>query len=279
MLEKNLMSICLISIAISSGLSASVYPTCKCPAVKPDKCPKLNCPGGSLKVEHPCIGCCPICGKTEGEECGGVNDIYGRCSPDLDCQPDMFTLGKLTNRRGTCSKPAVGFDMTADFLRSDDLQTELWDDWEFSFGSSEPKELYNVFDVGQDFLKQEDLTKELWEGWGFSFSSIQESDDSSSSEQGTVSSSNQQQQYKPLSEYHEKDKSSSSEEDQYKMPVSYNNDVLKNDQTTNGIWDDWLFSFSSGSEFSNMKSSDSEDVIVEGSGYFYNKIMKEYPPV
>ncbi|XP_033121264.1 uncharacterized protein LOC117120346 [Anneissia japonica] len=238
MLDRIFVSACLLSVAVSSVMSATLATSCKC-SKKIEKCPKLKCPPGSLPVENPCKGCCRVCGKTEGEECGGLNDIYGRCSPDLICQPGLFTFSKLSIPKGTCSKP-FGFDMTADFIKLEDLHDDLWDDsWEFSFGSSEEvKELYNVFDVSKDYLRPEDANPELWEGWDFSFSSDQQSDKMSDFDNGIT----------------QRESSSSSNE----------------------IFDDWLFSFSSGSvstfNENEINSRNSENNDVEGSGNFFNKI-------
>lgn len=56
----------------------------KCPECHPDKCgaPPDNCP---LGLVWDSCDCCLICGKTEGEFCGGKINHYGRCGQGLKC--------------------------------------------------------------------------------------------------------------------------------------------------------------------------------------------------
>ncbi|XP_064085502.1 insulin-like growth factor-binding protein 7 [Macrobrachium nipponense] len=43
----------------------------------------LNCPYG--KVYNPCR-CCTECRKGEGEECGGLSNVFGTCAEGLVCR-------------------------------------------------------------------------------------------------------------------------------------------------------------------------------------------------
>ncbi|GBN02588.1 hypothetical protein AVEN_245847-1 [Araneus ventricosus] len=45
---------------------------------------RLQCKGGwTLGI----CGCCKVCAKVEGEECGGQHDYLGKCDEDLTCEP------------------------------------------------------------------------------------------------------------------------------------------------------------------------------------------------
>ncbi|GIY84592.1 IGFBP N-terminal domain-containing protein [Caerostris darwini] len=45
---------------------------------------RLNCKGGwTLGI----CGCCKVCAKLEGEECGGQHNYLGKCDKGLVCQP------------------------------------------------------------------------------------------------------------------------------------------------------------------------------------------------
>ncbi|GIY74442.1 IGFBP N-terminal domain-containing protein [Caerostris extrusa] len=70
---------------------------------------RLNCKGGwTLGI----CGCCKVCAKLEGEECGGQHNYLGKCDKGLVCEPQepkfvsFFRNGTKTvykNPRGICS--------------------------------------------------------------------------------------------------------------------------------------------------------------------------------
>ncbi|XP_054712552.1 venom protein 302-like [Uloborus diversus] len=54
-----------------------------CPACDHSKCPKLKeC---KLGETTDVCGCCAVCYKTVGEECGGPWNIFGVCANHLTC--------------------------------------------------------------------------------------------------------------------------------------------------------------------------------------------------
>ena len=59
-----------------------------------------TCPGGA--VPEPCA-CCYMCGKLEGEMCGGPHGCDGRCGHNLLCSvPEKDFLDNSTAATGIC---------------------------------------------------------------------------------------------------------------------------------------------------------------------------------
>ena len=56
----------------------------------------VNCKGGLVKS---ICGCCSVCAKVEGEQCGGQWQTLGRCDSGLKC---VVRDGRLKAGAGTC---------------------------------------------------------------------------------------------------------------------------------------------------------------------------------
>lgn len=87
----------LVSVYSTEGLS------CYCPTVCSEDAIeqiKQGCKGGV--VDDACH-CCKVCAKLEGETCGGLWDLEGRCDQGLFCktpgEPSPYSM-----KRGICVK-------------------------------------------------------------------------------------------------------------------------------------------------------------------------------
>ncbi|CAH1242103.1 CRIM1 [Branchiostoma lanceolatum] len=82
--------ILLCMVASSHSLTCAPCNTVRCQAPE-------NCPGGTAKGV---CGCCDVCAKVEGEECGGPWNIGGVCDKGLICDKPHDDF----NMHGTCKK-------------------------------------------------------------------------------------------------------------------------------------------------------------------------------
>ncbi|XP_077972770.1 venom protein 302-like [Styela clava] len=75
-------------------------------------CPDVLCEGSLVKGV---CGCCNVCSKQEGEECGGLGNHAGTCEKDLECKSEKLKPVILQDGRilyppvdiqtaGTCRK-------------------------------------------------------------------------------------------------------------------------------------------------------------------------------
>lgn len=68
-------------------------------------CPSLPGPCNSGVGKDPC-GCCDVCSKGPGEECGGPFDILGLCGTNLNCDKSRSPEVEF-NARGVCVGPQL----------------------------------------------------------------------------------------------------------------------------------------------------------------------------
>jgi len=69
-----------------------------------------------VRPPHPCqlvkdaCGCCDVCARTEGEECGGLWNIAGICADGLTCvNPDHGpSISPMMNTPGVCMRTGAG---------------------------------------------------------------------------------------------------------------------------------------------------------------------------
>ncbi|KAH9518539.1 Cysteine-rich motor neuron 1 protein [Bulinus truncatus] len=69
-------------------------PPCHKLHCSPRRASKLNCKGG---ITTGVCGCCPVCAKQEGEECGGHYAYRGKCDRNLDCVLTLSPSTVITN--------------------------------------------------------------------------------------------------------------------------------------------------------------------------------------
>ncbi|XP_047736748.1 insulin-like growth factor-binding protein 7 [Hyalella azteca] len=77
-------------------------PTCAeegvCGGCNQGQCPPLgSCPGG---ITWDACGCCEVCAKSLGEECGGPYSAYGQCGLGLTCLKDQRECPYLFHPQG-----------------------------------------------------------------------------------------------------------------------------------------------------------------------------------
>ncbi|CAL4171545.1 unnamed protein product [Meganyctiphanes norvegica] len=68
-------------------------------------CSEVDCgptPTCSYEVTKSICGCCNVCAKGPGEECGGPWGLSGTCSLGLECQLDPNMPGSDFNKDGIC---------------------------------------------------------------------------------------------------------------------------------------------------------------------------------
>ncbi|XP_055881857.1 cysteine-rich motor neuron 1 protein-like [Biomphalaria glabrata] len=99
-------------------------PPCHRLHCSPRRASKLQCKGG---VTTGVCGCCPVCAKQEGEECGGHYAYRGKCDRNLDCVLTTTTSAVISSTHtlqtepvGICKKmtkkPARGHQADATFV-------------------------------------------------------------------------------------------------------------------------------------------------------------------
>eukprot|EP00731_Ephydatia_muelleri_P019946 Em0012g771a len=95
----------------SFGLVSSIL----CPPCDPDACLPPSCKVPDAIVYDDC-GCCPECGKLEGELCGGNANVGGTCAPGLYCS---YRLGTVlgSQRMGKC-EPVICRGRICDYRQS-----------------------------------------------------------------------------------------------------------------------------------------------------------------
>uniref|UniRef100_H3BA69 Si:ch73-330k17.3 n=1 Tax=Latimeria chalumnae TaxID=7897 RepID=H3BA69_LATCH len=82
------VSLLLAELLLSQQLvNGATLQTLHCPQCErihctPKKALRLQCKGG---VTTGICGCCPVCSKVEGEDCGGKWDYLGKCDEGLQC--------------------------------------------------------------------------------------------------------------------------------------------------------------------------------------------------
>ena len=57
----------------------------QCPPCEYVTCPPLECTNSTLHTYFDECGCCILCGKAEGERCGGESNAGGNCVSGLSC--------------------------------------------------------------------------------------------------------------------------------------------------------------------------------------------------
>ncbi|XP_019622837.1 PREDICTED: venom protein 302-like [Branchiostoma belcheri] len=76
-----ILIVCLVLLAKVNGLAALSCQTCE--EVVCEEPPK--CKANANYVKDVC-GCCDVCAKVKGEDCGGEWNIHGICADGLICQ-------------------------------------------------------------------------------------------------------------------------------------------------------------------------------------------------
>ncbi|NP_001373590.1 IGFBP domain-containing protein precursor [Danio rerio] len=75
-------------------------PPCERIHCSPRRALKLQCRGG---ITTGICGCCPVCAKLAGENCGGTWDYLGKCDEGLVCIHEEAADGKAeAELKGTC---------------------------------------------------------------------------------------------------------------------------------------------------------------------------------
>ena len=101
----------------SFGLLLSVCPPCD-----PDACPPVTC-GDPEAIVYDNCDCCPVCGKLEGELCGGDRDVGGMCVSGLYCS---YRLGSIfgSQRMGTCEPGMCGREREREREREKEIERD-----------------------------------------------------------------------------------------------------------------------------------------------------------
>uniref|UniRef100_A0A1E1WVU2 Putative insulin-like protein growth factor binding protein n=1 Tax=Tityus obscurus TaxID=1221240 RepID=A0A1E1WVU2_TITOB len=69
------LSVCLYSVVVSLSCRPCDKSACK-------QLSEADCPVG---ITSDTCGCCQVCAKNAGEDCGGPWKVYGRCGKGLEC--------------------------------------------------------------------------------------------------------------------------------------------------------------------------------------------------
>lgn len=104
------LPLCIFLYCVTTVLSShSLLPSSLgwgCASCNQSRCPPVSC-NESLQYVDGC-GCCVLCGKLEGERCGGDGDTGGRCNGSrLRC---AYRLGSIfgESRMGVCENGEYG---------------------------------------------------------------------------------------------------------------------------------------------------------------------------
>ena len=98
---KTIFLIALVMSAILAITQALSCPKCDAGVIKCPEIHKLKCKG---RLVTDVCGCCAVCAKVKGENCGGPFNITGKCDCGLKClksPKDIATMGEF-NAKGTC---------------------------------------------------------------------------------------------------------------------------------------------------------------------------------
>jgi len=60
------------------------YSCRRCDQFQLSQCPPANCTPPAMPISDVCE-CCTVCSKIEGEECGGLYALKGKCTEGLIC--------------------------------------------------------------------------------------------------------------------------------------------------------------------------------------------------
>ncbi|KAK2172029.1 hypothetical protein NP493_999g01002 [Ridgeia piscesae] len=77
-------------------------PPCEKIHCTPRRANRLRCKGG---ITRGICNCCPVCAKTEAEDCGGDHDYLGKCDRGLYCRPNT---NRVLDDYGTVLLRATG---------------------------------------------------------------------------------------------------------------------------------------------------------------------------
>ncbi|KAI0241645.1 hypothetical protein LSAT2_021867, partial [Lamellibrachia satsuma] len=86
---------------VSSSLELQC-PSCEKIHCTPRRASRLRCKGG---ITRGICNCCPVCAKTESEDCGGDHDYLGKCDRGLYCRPNT---NRVLDDYGSLPLTAVG---------------------------------------------------------------------------------------------------------------------------------------------------------------------------
>ena len=92
-------------LTIACLLAAAAALSCPPPPCQRDQCQQLtysDCPSG-IGVDF--CGCCPVCLRNEGENCGGIYEGSPKCGTGLECyKPPLKEDENFINQDGICRK-------------------------------------------------------------------------------------------------------------------------------------------------------------------------------